>query len=197
MIERNEYQELAYRTAKPLPTKSEDLVHAALGLGSESGELADTISSAWMHLPFNVHNIAEELGDICWYAALMCVTMGWRFENMTIQAGDASEMSQPLAAAVIGRNPPAMTLVLCSFAGNILSVVKAHVMYGKELDETLLKRQLSLLVTTVELLASAHDIPFVEVVLAQNIGKLQKRYPDKYSDAFAIARADKSIHLIQ
>jgi len=195
-MNRENYQALAIRTAKQLPTKIDNMIHAALGIGSEAGELAETISSAWMQIPFNVANIAEELGDCCWYAALLCEVMGWRFEELVLTPGDASEMSNPLAAAVLGRNPPAMNLVLCSFAGNILSGVKAHAIYGKVLDEDALRRQLALYVTTCELLSHIHDIPFIDVTLAQNIDKLQRRYPDKYSDVAALERADKSvIHL--
>lgn len=187
-----DYQKLAIRTAKLFDELKDNLIHAALGISSEAGELAETIVSAWMQLPFNVENIPEELGDACWYAAYLCHVMGWEFEDMLVEPGDASEMSITLASAVIGRNPVALTLVLNQHAGNVTSVVKAHAIYGKELDHDLLKRELALYVTTVSLLSDIHDIPFERVTLAGNIAKLQKRYPDKYSDTAAIERADKS-----
>ena len=191
----NEYQELAIRTAKRLETTAENLNHAALGIGSEAGELALTVAGAWMQLPFDPKNIPEEIGDACWYVALMCQTMDWRFEELFVTPEDGSDMSNELAAAVLGRNPIALTLMLNAFGGDILSVVKAHVIYGKPLDADLLKRELSLYVTTCSLLASIHEIPF-EYVLDGNINKLAKRYPDKYSDQAALARADKAPSLV-
>lgn len=193
------YQALAVRTAKIFTELKDNLIHAAMGISSEAGELAETIVSAWMQLPFHVDNIHEELGDACWYAAYLCHVMGWKFEDMLLEPGDASEMSVTLAAAVIGRNPVALTLVLNQHGGNVTSVVKAHAIYGKELDVDLLKRELALYVTTASLLSDIHDIPFEGVTLAGNIAKLQKRYPDKYSDTAAIERADKAavLRLVQ
>lgn len=190
-----EYQELAIRTAKRLNNKAEDLNHAALGIGSEAGELALTIAGAWMQLPFDPKNIPEEIGDACWYVALMCQTMDWRFEGLFVTPEDGSDMSNELAAAVLGRNPIALTLCMAAFASDVLSVVKAHVIYGKELDADLLKRKLSLYVTTCSLLASIHEIPFA-YVLEGNIAKLAIRYPDKYTDQAALERADKAPSLI-
>lgn len=190
-----QYQERALRTAKVLPTLAENLMHCALGIGSEAGELSETIACAWMNMPFDANNIIEEIGDACWYAAVMCHFMDWRFEDMFQDPDTLSEASAPLAHAVIGRNPPAMTLVYNSFAGEILTIVKAHVIYGKELDDELLKRKLELFISAASLLSNVHDIPFELVTLARNIDKLKMRYPDKYSDVAALERADKKPHL--
>lgn len=190
-MELNQYQALACRTAKWRDGLLADLDHACLGIGSESGELALTIGAAWMRMPFNVDNICEEIGDACWYAALMSQVMGWKFEDLILEPGTASEMSNELAAAVLGRNPVALALMLCAFSGDILTICKAAIMYGKPLDDVMLKRKLSLFVTTASLLSDIHGFSFEKVTLKHNIAKLQKRYPDKYSDEAAIARADK------
>ena len=188
----NEYQPLAMRTAKVFVTVPENLIHAALGIASEAGELALTIACAWMKLPFDIQNIPEEMGDACWYSAYLCDTMGWKFEDLILEPGTASEMAPELASAVIGRNPVALALLAAHYGGEVTSVVKAHAIYGKELDDVMMKRHLALYVTTLSLLSDLHGFSFEEVTLAQNIAKLQKRYPDKYSDVDAIARADKA-----
>lgn len=192
----NEYQGLANRTAKIFDTRRENLIHAVLGISSEAGELCETISSAWMHLPFLVDNIWEEIGDASWYAAYLCETMGWKFEELFIDPATASDLSPELSASVLGRNPPAMTLVLSSFAGEVASIIKAHAIYNKELDELKLQRATSLYVTTLSLIADAHGFHYIDFVLRNNISKLQVRYPDKYSDVAAIERADKKVELI-
>lgn len=108
-MELNQYQELAMRTAKALEFK-DSLVHGALGVTSEAGELATAVKAHVIYgKPLDYANVKEELGDLMWFAQYMASMMGWTMEE----------------------------------------------------------------------------------VACENIAKLQKRYPDKYSDEAAIARADK------
>ena len=104
------YQDHAMRTAKDIG-KVEDVLHAALGMASEAGEMASSVK-AWLAYgkTLDVENIVEEMGDIMWFIALMCKSL---------------------------------------------------------------------------------DVP-MEVVAVNNIAKLYERYPEKYSDEDALARADKS-----
>ena len=178
------------RTAKMYADRNYNLIHAALGLASEAGELATTINAAWMQLPFDPDNIVEELGDAFWFSAYLAQLMDARFEDLTLEPANASDMSNELAAAVLGRNPVALCMCLNAFAGDVATIVKSHVIYGKDLDDTMLLRKLQLYVTTLHLLSNIHDIP-VDYVLTSNISKLQQRYPGSYSDNEAIARKDK------
>jgi len=78
----NDYQKAALRTASTLEPK--DLVlNGALGLAGESGEVADHIKK---HL-FQGHelkkeHLAKELGDICWYIAIMAEGLGYTLEEI-------------------------------------------------------------------------------------------------------------------
>ena len=48
------------------------LLHAVLGLASEAGEIADQLKKHFFYgKPLDVVNLAEELGDLFWYQALM------------------------------------------------------------------------------------------------------------------------------
>jgi len=76
----DDYQKLAVRTAKNYPTLGENLTHVALGLLTESGEVGTTVKR---HVIYNKDlteemraNLAEEMGDIAWYLALGCETLG-------------------------------------------------------------------------------------------------------------------------
>jgi NTP pyrophosphatase (non-canonical NTP hydrolase) len=70
------YQSLAMRTAKPMGVQ-DDLLHAALGLGSEAGEFSDCIKKHWAYSqPLDRYNAVEELGDLMWYVALACNALG-------------------------------------------------------------------------------------------------------------------------
>ena len=70
------YQLQAMRTAKPMEP-ADDLMHAALGLAGEAGEFADAIKK---HLVYgrelDRENAIEELGDVLWFVALGCATLG-------------------------------------------------------------------------------------------------------------------------
>ena len=61
-----------------------DLLHAALGLTSEVGELADPIKKAMFYgKPLDVENIKEEAGDLLWYlAGPLCRALGCTLEEL-------------------------------------------------------------------------------------------------------------------
>lgn len=97
-MELNEYQQLALRTApergrnfafdRPVTTllgehcNNVDLMHAALGLASEVGEVCDALKKAWMHgRPLDHVNIAEEIGDVLWYLAIAARGAGVNLEK--------------------------------------------------------------------------------------------------------------------
>ena len=76
----DDYQKLAIRTAKTYPSIGENLTHVALGLLTEAGEVGTTVKR---HVIYNKEltqdmrqNLAEELGDLAWYMALACETLG-------------------------------------------------------------------------------------------------------------------------
>lgn len=75
-------------------------------------------------------------------------------------------------------------------AGELVDGFKKHLIYNKPLDVENLKEEAGDILWYMALLLRTIDTTFEEV-MAANIVKLQKRYPEKYTDADAIARADK------
>ncbi len=75
-----EYQKEAAGTFKPGETIAEDrarLVNWALGIAGEGGELCNMIKHVVFHKEqANRAEIAKELGDILWYVAAMCTSLG-------------------------------------------------------------------------------------------------------------------------
>lgn len=66
------YQLQAMRTAASLESVEEDLLHAALGICDEAGEIAKAFKGSLAYKKeLNVENLVEELGDILWFVALM------------------------------------------------------------------------------------------------------------------------------
>ena len=87
----HEYQELAIKTEAPYDKakmmmaggRQIRLMHGAVGLATESGELLDTLKKhVYYQKMLDTGNLAEELGDILWYVAIICSEMGWPMEEI-------------------------------------------------------------------------------------------------------------------
>lgn len=89
-----QYDELVQR----LGTNSNLLqaLHAVIGISGESGELTDAVKKSVMYgKPLDVENVKEELGDICWYMALLLKSIGSSFEEVMIMNHDKLEARYP------------------------------------------------------------------------------------------------------
>lgn len=79
---------------------------------------------------------------------------------------------------------------LSSDAGEFVDAVKKHAIYGKELDWNNYVEELGDCLWFIALACHVGHLDMSEV-MARNISKLALRYPEKYTDETAIARADK------
>jgi NTP pyrophosphatase (non-canonical NTP hydrolase) len=82
------------------------------------------------------------------------------------------------------------TLGISGEAGELLDAVKKSFIYNKPLDFENAKEELGDLLWYMALACRTLDVSFEEL-MQMNIDKLTKRYPEKYTDEDAIARADK------
>ena len=94
----NEYQKLASRTNDGLSTERLKLkqieydswlldiggvLNACLGLAGEVGELNDMIKKWVFHeKELDETHLKKELGDVMWYVAMMCQSMGWELDDV-------------------------------------------------------------------------------------------------------------------
>lgn len=98
----NEYQQLAQRTecngycqtnpigdvtnilSRNVLQKEMRLMHVVIGLSGEVGEIATAVQRAVYYKKGEIDaiNLKEEIGDIMWYVALMCNTMGFSLEDV-------------------------------------------------------------------------------------------------------------------
>ena len=78
----NKYSELALRTANDLgPTG--DLIHAALLITSEGGEVADVVKKHFAYgKSLDRIHLLEELGDLAWGMNLMIKSAGLTWEQV-------------------------------------------------------------------------------------------------------------------
>lgn len=79
------FQEQAMRTAKEISPEG-DLMHACLGICSEAGEFADALKKSYAYdKEFDTENALEELGDILWFVALACKSLGVPMDYVAVK----------------------------------------------------------------------------------------------------------------
>jgi len=170
------YHSLALRTAKPMPTKAEDIAHAALGLTTEFFE-ARTATT--------LHGVSEELADLMWYVVLAC-------ESLKANVADVVHPEHETTRDWLDSGP--------GFSGSINKVVGDFVTFAKRVwvyekkptPEMLAEvaSDLSCIAHWIAAQCRVQGLDF-EMVLDNNIAKLRKRFPNAYSDQAAEGRADK------
>ncbi|QZA70474.1 nucleotide pyrophosphohydrolase [Erwinia phage AH03] len=66
--------------------KNKDILHAIIGIASEAGELVDAYLKTWSDYKpqpeIDIVNLCEEVGDILWYAAIICREAGVSLEDI-------------------------------------------------------------------------------------------------------------------
>lgn len=82
------------------------------------------------------------------------------------------------------------TLGIAGEAGEIVDAVKKSVIYGKELDVANMREEIGDIMWYIALACRTLDFDLDEL-LDENIAKLAKRYPEKYTDEHATLRLDK------
>ena len=79
----NEYQKHARSTA--IYPKEYKVIYPALGLCGEAGEVAEKIKKTLRgdtHRSDQLHRIADELGDVLWYLAILADDLGVELEDV-------------------------------------------------------------------------------------------------------------------
>ena len=79
----NEYQKLARSTA--VYPEEYKVIYPALGLCGEAGEVAEKIKKTLRgdtHRSDQLHRIADELGDVLWYLAILAEDIGFDLEKI-------------------------------------------------------------------------------------------------------------------
>jgi NTP pyrophosphatase (non-canonical NTP hydrolase) len=101
-MQSNEYQQLAMRTndgkcterliekhkaiENSLCSNKYDfggIINGCLGLAGELGEFNDMIKKWIFHeAKIDTDHLKKELGDVCWYIAMMCDSCGWNLDEI-------------------------------------------------------------------------------------------------------------------
>lgn len=179
----NDYVPLARRTAKLRMSARLDMEHALLGLITELGEFTTevkrmTIYGAEMTDERREHMI-EEAGDILWYIPLAMLALG-------LDELPGIERERIDSESLTGYEGG------CKFIAAMIGTISACHMAMRDSDD------LGDLVNFLDAIVYVIDNNFAlalgttgDDIRARNIAKLRARFPDKYSDEAAEARADK------
>ena len=207
------YQELAMRTAKPLD-KKDNLIHMALGITSEVGELAGELSQ----FQYTMDNITAEVdpgsqdqkvwekkcireaGDIFWFVALGCETIGVQFKDLPGYASRLDNEGLKLKTVLFYTVHSEYSVeALAALAGEVGTLVKRHVVMEQPLDEKALHATLALLASGLALFCEHNLGATTDALLEENIFKLQDKFAGRYPDVTfsidkAMARNDEKVH---
>ncbi|MFH1820788.1 MAG: nucleoside triphosphate pyrophosphohydrolase family protein [Candidatus Nealsonbacteria bacterium] len=77
-----EYQRLCQKTALKFKDKDKEIFTWGLGLAGEAGDVAGCIKKTISHKNNQKQGIKENLGDVLWYAAMICNHFGWDLEDV-------------------------------------------------------------------------------------------------------------------
>lgn len=81
-INLNEYQRLCKITAKQFETPEKEILTWGLGITGEAGDIAGCIKKTYAHDNDQRQGIRENLGDVLWYAAMICNFYNWDLQEV-------------------------------------------------------------------------------------------------------------------
>lgn len=153
----------------------------ALNLNNHVALLTNSVAKAWMGLQIDALEIVNAIGDASFFATALASSVDATLDELMLEPGDASEACNELAAAVLGRNAVAITMIAVKLSNDVVELLSGAFTKSMdiesvrlsasepEFDAELLVKRLSLLLTTLSLVASAHGIPYEDFVLQEVI----------------------------
>lgn len=162
------------------------LVHSALGLATEAGEVLDVLKKTLFYgKHLDVSNLREEISDLMWYVAILCDAMNWDMENLAFRGLVKADLTTMLVFKTDQSN----------FEGRLLFSGKdVFVAAGEFLDAVLSgAEEESLQMTIIEVLAAMGILlHFLESSFEEeaqrNHDKLKTRYSEKFTSERALSR---------
>lgn len=101
------YSEFVNSRTKRLGSSTLDILHAAVGISGEAGELLDAVKKVWIYnKPIDRANIVEELGDLRFYMQGLMTELGITEEEVIQGNVDKLQTRYPIGytdAAAIAR----------------------------------------------------------------------------------------------
>jgi len=168
----NEYKELSEKTLSTefhVGLKTENLLHAVMGILTELEELIINHDEE-----YDAANVLEEVGDITWYLAIIGreYNIDW----------DPNEPSQFVTTS---KSDSIMNMIKSGL--RMLDVLKKKIYYNREIDDKYIIDETKLLMRYLVFYMGDTNTTF-NSCFSVNISKLKARYGDKFTSDRAINR---------
>lgn len=158
--------------------RSKELLHAALGMSSELGEVFAAIKKN------DMTNLVEELGDIMWYHGLAELTL---FPESSDKANHYLQLELVPYTEKISAKTKDLSIDLVESVSDFVDVIKKSVIYGKSVDDFQIELKLNKIHGIVRNMANSSGVS-LDTVCNVVVQKLSKRYKGGYTDNKAITR---------
>lgn len=161
-------------------------LHATLGISGEVAELCQAV------LFKDPENLLEEAGDILFYVGDLVDSVNWycggKFTPNGASIFDFSVIEKSVGE-MKGDHYSGIVALVAS-AGVVTDLIKKHVIYGQDLNDEKLHNAVVAITYSTHLFL--RDFGFtLDQAVQHNIDKLNRRYPEGYTDAAAKERTDK------
>lgn len=155
-----------------------DIWHGIIGIAGEASELIELFERAAEKPERSA--LIKEIGDIWWYVAPLMRGMNGmerdfeRVANAAIEKGGQMDHNS----------------IITLSTNRITEPMKKWIWYGKQIDATELEAAVVDVLAATVFVAQVADTT-IEEVLETNIAKLKARYPERFDEAAAVAKADE------
>jgi len=168
------------------------LLHMAIGMSGEVGELLDPIVLSEDWAEFDRENMLEELGDYEFYLEGFRQGIGVSRESIVCDLVFSADVDHSYLDhfEYVAGMLKACVLALSSYTASILDLVKKHVIYQQDFNQNSAIEYLKEIDYFLQMMRQALRLTRSDV-LDFNMEKLMVRYSKGYSDQQAKDRADK------
>jgi len=184
------------------------LLHMVTGMCTEAGEVVELIRDHTHHgNPLNVTKLKDELGDLFFYLCGALVDMGSSLDEIIEMVRSSYPLLrvgvrdggcwQAKESAYQIQTPKMTTRLLDAAMGLVIGsacmvdLLKKHMAYHRHLDPVLVKLRIG--ETMARLVDAAYELQSnIDELVAMNMAKLKKRYPNGYTHQNANNRDRKA-----
>lgn len=157
-MEHVEYKQLSERTLSDLffvdDPVTRNLLHGSIGIVTEMGELNDAMKKE------DVVNVGEELADIMWYVSIFDRHFGIERPELSVPMSVDDEFFKA--------------------AADLMNVFKAKIFYDRPWEDSKIINLVNFIQANIDSLCTHYELD-ISKLRAQNIEKLQARFPDKFT----------------
>ncbi len=146
------------------------ILHSVIGIMTELDEILDNYDN---DKKLDKVNILEEVGDICWYLAILGREYDISFPQITVREKNS--------------DPFRLILSTIKMSAKLLDMLKKKIYYNKDINQEIFVSLSRTIMMNISDFTHCYDIQ-IEKSFQVNIDKLRSRYGDKFSSESAINR---------